>query len=159
MMVTEITKSRTSERGKIVSTEHVDQLIGNYKSERWIHNSKQLGKVDSLSAWYGLDELQEFLNLARENKSDGIKMYFGVYPDDYGIEDFRGRQTVVLVATKQKVTRNGLVNKDLFIQKDGRSEILAFNIAQLCPPWCGTEFPPDGEGIFIEMRKINLPTS
>ena len=154
-MVTEIQKPEILTRGKVVSTQHVDQLVGNYKFLRWGQNSDQLGKPDSLSTWYGLTELQDFINLSRENKADGIKMYFGLYPDDYEIQDFRGMQTVVLVATKQTLTGKGLVTKDLFIQRDGRSEILAFNVGQLCPPWCT---PPD-EGFFENALKDAMSSS
>jgi hypothetical protein len=35
--------------GKYVDTKHVDSAIKTYKKERWIHNSKRIGKEDSLS--------------------------------------------------------------------------------------------------------------
>jgi hypothetical protein len=46
--------------GKLVNTEHVDTVIRTYKQERWMHNSKRLGKEDSLSVWYSIEELEEF---------------------------------------------------------------------------------------------------
>jgi hypothetical protein len=156
-MVTEIKTTKPSKRGKVVDTHHVDQLIANYKTKRWMQNSKQLGKVDSLSTWYGLTELQQFLDLARENKADGIKMYYGVYPDNYETPELQGRQTVVLVATKTKQTQEGVFNKNIYYRKDEQLEILAFNLGEACPPFCGTGLPPDGDGIFgIEMEKIGI---
>src|SRR5882757_7166763 len=102
--------SKASKRGRLVGTQHVDQLVSHYKKERWVQNSKSIGKVDSLSTWYGMDELQSFLDVAKENQADGIKMYYGVYPADFAEDpELRGRQTVVLVATKQKDTPNGIV--------------------------------------------------
>jgi hypothetical protein len=155
-MLTEIKAPKTSKRGKVVNTNHVDQLVGNYKTKRWIQNSKQLGKVDSLSTWYGLTELQEFLDLARQNKADGIKMYYGVYPDDYETPELQGRQTVVLVATKTKQTEEGVFNKNIYLRRGENLEILAFNVGEACPPFCGTGTPPD-YGIFgFEMEKIGL---
>jgi len=157
-MTTTITLSKNAKRGKQVNTDHVDQLIRNYKKERWVQNTQRMGKVDSLSTWYGLKELGSFLQLAKENQADGIKMYFGVYPDDFAeVPEFQGRQTVVLVATKQKITPNGTVNKDIYLNKDGKSEILAFNVGQACPPWCTTGLPPDGDGPYgIDMEKIGI---
>lgn len=156
-MQTAIKDAKSSNRGKIVNTNHVNQLIRNYKTKRWIANSKQLGKVDSLSTWYGLTELQDFLDFARANKADGIKMYFGVYPDDFEISDFRGRQTVVIVATKTKQTEQGVLNKNLYYHVDGRTEILAFNLGQIYPPWCAPPPPPGEGGYFgIEMEKIGI---
>ena len=46
--------------GKLVDTEHVETLIRNYKQERWAHNSKRIGKEDSLSVWFSVSELEEF---------------------------------------------------------------------------------------------------
>jgi len=132
--------------GQLVNKEHVDNLIRNYKKERWIHNTNRLGKADSLSAWFDLDLLTEFLQLAKEEHADGVKIYFGAYPDNFEkAQEFSGRQTVVLVATKEKLSENGkTVNKDIYFQKDGKTEILAFNFASLCPPNCGNSDDPGG---------------
>ncbi len=150
--------SLLQKKGKLVGTRHVDQLISNYKKERWNRNSEKLGKPDSLSTWYGLDELQSFMDLARKNQADGIKMYYGVYPSDFSENpELQGRQTVVLVATKQKNTVNGSINKEIYITRDGRPEILAFNFGTLCPPYCNNEIPPYNDGFFgMDMSKIGI---
>lgn len=159
-MQTLTTISEAPKRGKLVNTQHVNELVGNYKKERWIQNSQKLGKVDSLSTWYGLDELQSFLQLARQHQADGIKMYYGVYGNDFeGDPELRGRQTVVLVATKQKTVGGNIVNKEIYLHKDGKPEILAFNFGGICPPYCGSTQPPDsdnGFGIGFDMSGIGL---
>ena len=130
--------------GKQVNTDHVSAVIRNYKKERWVHNSKRLGKEDSLSVWYSIEELEEFLAKAKDHGADGIKMYFGAYDADYKEQPlFAGRQTIALVATKQKVTTAGEINKDVYIQTEKSSSILAWNAGSLCPPYCGTK---DGIG-------------
>ena len=45
-------QKKSVKAGKFVNTEHVNSVIKNYKQERWVHNSKRLGKEDSLSAWF-----------------------------------------------------------------------------------------------------------
>jgi hypothetical protein len=50
-------EKKTVKAGKLVDTAHVDTIIRNYKKERWVHNSKRLGKEDSLSVWYSIEEL------------------------------------------------------------------------------------------------------
>lgn len=154
-MTTTITASKASKKGRQVDTRHVDQLIRNYKKERWVQNTQRLGKADSLSAWYGMEELQSFLQLAKENQADGIKMYFGVYPPDFAeVPEFRGRQTIVLVATKEKLNEKGkTVNKDIYIQNEGKPEILAFNFSSLCPPSCP---PNDTSGTHPETIGITI---
>ncbi|SJZ88400.1 hypothetical protein [Sediminibacterium ginsengisoli] len=156
-----MTTTTVINHGKKVNTKHVDELIRNYKKERWIHNSNKLGKEDALSTWYGLEELEAFIAEAREHGADGIKMYYGVYAADFaGDPVFQGRQTVVLVATKQKTSAAGIpANKDIYIQGETGSEILAFNYGSLCPPYCGT-IGDDGEmgsiGISLIDNKENM---
>jgi hypothetical protein len=123
--------------GKQVNTEHVDNAMRNYKQERWIQNSQRLGKEDSLSVWYSIEELEEFIAMSKEHGADGIKLYFGAYDKDYTEQPlYAGRQTIVLVATKHKESESGFNNKDLYIQTEQGSSILAYNTGAICPPFC-----------------------
>jgi len=62
---------------------------------------------------------------------------------------YAGRQTIVMVATKQKETEKGLVNKDIYVNTDKGSEILAYNAGMPCPPACLPKGTDDGLGITI----------
>ena len=145
--------------GKFVNTEHVDTVIRTYKQERWVHNSERLGKEDSLSVWHSIEELEELIAKAKENGGDGIRFYFAAYPKDYTAQPvYAGRQTIVMVATKQKETENGLANKDIYVNIEARSQVLAFNSGKLCPPFCdpkGGTSADDGLGITIVDRGQN----
>jgi len=129
--------------GKYVNTAHVDKVINTYKKERWVHNSKRIGKEDSLSGWYSIQELEDFLTTVKTFGGDGVKMYFGVYPADYQENpDYASRQTIVLVGTKTKdvsaterCTRT--INKDIYISDGNKANILAYNASKICPPYCG----------------------
>ncbi|MBI1343956.1 MAG: hypothetical protein GC171_13565 [Terrimonas sp.] len=137
-------EKKSVKAGKFVNTEHVDAAIKNYKQERWVHNSKRLGKEDSLSVWYSVEELEDFLQKVRREGGDGVRMYFGAYDKEQAeVPLYAGRQTIVLVATKCKETPNGEVNKDLYIQSKSGNTILAYNTGRLCPPFCTTH---DGGG-------------
>ena len=144
--------------GKFVDTAHVDTVIRTYKQERWVHNTERIGKEDSLSTWYSIEELEEFIAAAKENGADGIKVYFSAYPKDFKkIPEYAGRQSVVLVATKQKETENGIKNKDLYVTTEQGTSILAYNYGSVCPPFCGGKGTgidgDDGIGITIVDRK------
>ena len=140
-------KKKSVKAGKLVDTAHVNSVIRNYKTERWVHNSKRLGKEDSLSVWYSVEELEEFLAKAKDHGGDGIKMYFGAYNEQHAqMPLYAGRQTVVLVATKEKETEHGLVDKDIYINSGNGTTILAYNAGKLCPPLCTYD---DGFGIGI----------
>jgi hypothetical protein len=159
--MTTLRKTQPTKRGKAASTKHVEELIRSYKNERWIHNTERLGAPDSLSTWYGLDELATFLNLAKEHQADGIKMYYGVYPEGYAEEPaFAGRQTVVLVATRKKETPYGTTNKNIYLTRNGSSEILAFNYGTICPPFCADPTKPtdpnEAGSMGIEMEKTGI---
>jgi len=124
--------------GKYVDREHVDAVVSTYKKERWAQNSERIGKSDSLSAWFSAEELEDYLALIKKHGADGVKFYFGVYPEDHAPKpEYAGRQTIVLVATKSKETENGFVNKDLFVKKDGIDISLSLNMPSICPPYCG----------------------
>ena len=132
-----VNQKKSVKAGKLVNTEHVNRVIRNYKQERWIHNSRRIGKEDSLSVWYSLEELENFLAMAKNHGSDGIKLYFGAYDQEHAPQPlYANRQTVVLVATKEKETENGTVNKDIYINTENGSSILAYNVGKLCPPFC-----------------------
>jgi hypothetical protein len=144
------TQKKSLKVGKLVNTEHVDTVIRNYKKERWVHNSKRLGKEDSMSVWYSVEELEEYLEKVKMHGGDGIKMYFAAYSHDYEEQPlYAGRQTVVLVGTKQKETSNGAMNKDLYVTTDQGSSILAYNSGGVCPPFCMSGDGIDGDGIGI----------
>ncbi len=125
--------------GKYVSTQHVDKVIRNYKQERWIQNSERIGKEDSLSGWWSIEEIEDFLEKAKMYGGDGVKFYFGAYDKDYQEQpEYAGRQTLVMVATKQKEGKNGTtVNKDIYVNEGNSNNILAYNAIRLCPPSCG----------------------
>lgn len=134
-----ITSEKKSLRvGMYVDNEHVDTVVRTYKQERWVHNSKRIGKEDSLSAWFSAEELEEYLAMIKQHGADGVKFYFGVYPEDHAPKpEYAGRQTIVLVATKSRQTEKGIVNKDLYVNKNGNNIVLGLNMPNLCPPYCG----------------------
>jgi hypothetical protein len=126
--------------GKHADTAQVDVLIREYKEKRWALNSERIGKPDSLSAWFSIEDMENFLTSAKENGGDGIKFYFAAYPEDYALKpEFAGRQTLVKVATKSKFTEMGAVaNKDIYIIKNGRAKILSGLLPPICPPTCNS---------------------
>jgi len=125
-------------------SELVANLIREYKKTRWPSNSERIGKPDSLSAWYSVEEIENFLALTKSKGGDGIRLYFGVYPADYlSKPEYAGRQTLVMVGTRSKLTDTGAVaNKDIYYSKNGHLKILSGTGPAVCPPWCN----PPSEG-------------
>jgi hypothetical protein len=138
--------------GQFVNDKHVSMLRNNYQEKRWQANSAALGKPDSLSVWYSLEELKHYIETAEAAGADGIRVYFGVYPSSYPdnilLED---RQTIAFVATQQKVNASGKTeNKDLYVSTPNGAEIIAFNVGYPCPPACIGQ-----AGQFVKNFKVN----
>lgn len=132
------TNKKLKSVGKYVNTKEVDEVIRNYKKERWIHNTERIGKEDSLSGWYSLEEMEAFLANAKSHGADGVRFYFGAYSENYSeVPEYAGRQTFVMVGTKNKETENGTMDKDIYVKTEQGNSILAFNQIRLCPPKCG----------------------
>ena len=91
-------------------------LIREYKKTRWSPNSERIGKPDSLSAWYSIEEMENFLALIKSKGGDGIRFYYGAYPEDYAAKpEYAGRQTLAPVGTRSKITVTGAIaNKDIY---------------------------------------------
>lgn len=124
--------------GQFVDNKHVTMLRENYKQNRWMANSERLGKPDSLSVWYSLDELKQYIETAEAAGADGIRVYFGVYPSVFPENILlQDRQTMVFVATQQKSSETGKTeNKDMYVSTPNGPEIVAFNFGLPCPPAC-----------------------
>ena len=79
-------------------------------------NSAQISKPDSLSSWYSIEEIENFLDVAKSHGGDGIKFYYGAYPEDYSAKpEYAARQTLVMVATKSKLTEFRCCRKQGYI--------------------------------------------
>jgi hypothetical protein len=132
--------------GKFVNTAHVDNVIRNYKKERWVHNSERIGKEDSLSAWWSIEEMEDFIATAKMHGADGLKFYFAAYGAEYKeMPEYADRQTLVMVGTKEAQSTEGIKNKDIYLQTETGTNILAYNMGSLCPPKCGGLTPLDLE--------------
>ena len=146
------TQKKSLKVGKFVNKQHVDTVIRNYKQERWVHNSERIGKEDSLSVWYSIEEIEEFVARAKDQGGDGVRFYFAAYSEDYAEQPlYAGRQTMVMVATKQKENETGMAaNKDIYTTTEKGTEILAYNAGMVCPPFCKPKgISDDGDDIGI----------
>ena len=123
--------------GNYVSKSQVNELTSAYKQQRWVDNSEKLGKADSLSVWFTVDELENFLERVKAGGGNGVRIHFGVFPQGYRKPEVAGMQTVVMVANRSK--DGSLENaKELFVDRNGSPEIMALDGPILCPPFCSS---------------------
>lgn len=123
--------------GKRATKQEVDTLISTYKQERWATNSDNLGKADSLSVWFTVEEVEAFLQTVKENGGNGVRFHFGVFNADNATQaEFEGRQTIVMIGNRSADGTYGS-SKELYSNKNGKPEIVALSGGILCPPFCG----------------------
>src|ERR1700722_942777 len=104
---------------KFVSKDEMNVMTSAYKQDRWAANTEVLGRADSLSIWYTVEELENFLENVKANGGNGVRIHFGVYPEGYRKPELVGMQTVVLVANRSK--DGSLENsKELMFNNNGR---------------------------------------
>jgi hypothetical protein len=143
-------KAKTRKAGRLVNTGHVDTIIRNYKQERWVNNSQHIGKEDSLSVWFTIEEIEAFLAKAKDQGADGLRLYFAAYSNDFAEQPlYAGRQTIVMVATQGKKTEKGIVDKDVYVNDEKGTSILAYNYGKICPPFCKPSGVEEGGDIGI----------
>jgi hypothetical protein len=124
--------------GKFVSKNEMDVLTTAYKQERWADNSERMGKADSLSVWFTVEEVEAFLETVKVNGGNGVRFHFGVFnAENTPQPEFEGRQTVVMVGNRSKDgSYSG--SKELYASNDGKPELVALAGGVPCPPFCGT---------------------
>ena len=129
-----------------VTRNEMNTLTSGYKQERWVSNSENLGRPDSMSVWFTVEQMETFLEEVKANGGNGIRVHFGVFPQNYSNPEVAGMQTVVLVANRSK--DGSLENaKQLLVNKNGRPDILAMDGPILCPPGCGGGFGVTSPGL------------
>lgn len=134
--------------GKFLNNQQVSSFLANYKKNRWVDNSEKIGKEDSLTAWCSIEELESLIEKVKINGGNGVRICFAAYAEDHTEHsELAGRQTVVMVGTRQGKSEN--TNKDLY--KD--AQIIAFGDMPVCPPWCNTD--PTGKGFGITSSLID----
>jgi hypothetical protein len=128
---------------KTARTKDAETFIREYKQKRWAQNSERIGKADSLSAWYSIEELQNFINLSKSHGGNGVRFFYGAYPESYiDKPEYAGRQTLVMVATKSRILEDGrATDKIIYTRNNGLVGVLGTGHPVICPPSCP---PPDG---------------
>ncbi|MDO6434234.1 hypothetical protein Q4E93_26730 [Flavitalea sp. BT771] len=143
--------------GSRISTPVAQQLIGTYKNEEGWPPDK------TRAVWFSLDSLVDMQTLINEHGGDGIRIYFGKYPQDVDIPGtpdpaYKGKVTLVFIPT---VTTADGSHQDIFppVAPDAttasgqpaQNTTLAgtdgsgYDHGSLCPPNCPPSSPTPGQ--------------
>ncbi|MDQ1165728.1 hypothetical protein [Flavobacterium sp. SORGH_AS_0622] len=105
-------KNPPAKPSQLITKEFARQLNVNYNNKRASLTAKKTQKEDANAIWYSLEELENYIHYIKTNGAndgynvDGIRFYFGVYPDDEKHGEKAGLTTLFLVPTGKKIENN-----------------------------------------------------
>ncbi|WP_162795907.1 hypothetical protein [Pedobacter nanyangensis] len=103
---------------------------------------------DTKSVWFPVEQITAIANALKEEKADGIRVYFGQYTEDLIKKlnqitsapeipkDYANRNTVIFVSTREE---NGIKKTDYFT--DMKHPMNPENRGELCPNDCPKDSP------------------
>ncbi|PTX61393.1 hypothetical protein C8N46_10436 [Kordia periserrulae] len=97
-------------KDKLISSEKALALNANFKAKQKSVLSAENDNNFSCSCWYSLEDLEGYINyvkeqaLAQKISVDGIRFYFGVYPDNTEDKTKAGQNTLFMCPTKANTT-------------------------------------------------------
>lgn len=117
-------KNPPAKPSQLITKEFARQLNVNYNTKKASLTSKKAQKEDANAIWYSLEELENYIHYIKTNGAkdgynvDGIRFYFGVYPDDEKHGEKAGLTTLFLVPTgKQAETSTAKIQSFALAQE------------------------------------------
>lgn len=121
-------KNPPAKPNQLITKEFAKQLNVNYNSKRAASLAgKAAKKEDANAIWYSLEELENYIHYIKTNGAkdgynvDGIRFYFGVYPDDEQHGEKAGLTTLFLVPTGKKIEENTAKIQSFALTKEASS--------------------------------------
>ncbi|EJG02307.1 hypothetical protein [Flavobacterium sp. F52] len=122
-------KNPPAKPSQLITKEFARQLNSNYNNKRASLVAGKEEKEDANAIWYSLEELENYIHYIKTNGAkdgynvDGIRFYFGVYPDDEKHGEKAGLTTLFLVPTGKKAENNTQVQSFALIKEAASSDI------------------------------------
>lgn len=106
-------KNPPAKPSQLITREFAQQLNLNYTNKKQTFLKAQSNeKEDANAIWYSIEELEKYIHYVKTKGTedgynvDGIRFYFGVYPDDEKHGEKAGLTTLFLVPTGKKTKTN-----------------------------------------------------
>jgi hypothetical protein len=146
-----MTEPRTAKAlpGIFIFKEEVNQRVKNYLQTKHTLLTSAIGKDDTKSAWYSLEQFEELMREMYYLNADGLRIYFGAYSADD--EEYPNQLTVIFVPTHLSDTGSHtdiiIDDEQNFMQRTMVPATLKnLDTIGLCPPSCSdqdTRYPLD----------------
>jgi len=123
-------KNPPAKPSQLITKEFAKELNQNYNKTRAGLAAKAAKKEDANAIWYSLEELENYIHYIKTQgledgyTVDGIRFYFGVYPNDEKHGEKAGLTTLFLVPTGKK-TVNSIAKVQSFalVQEQTSSDV------------------------------------
>lgn len=127
-------KNPPAKPSQLITREFAQVLNLNYnKKKAELKTSKSAGKEkeEANAIWYSIEALESYIHYVKTQGAqdgynvDGIRFYFGVYPEDEKHEEKAGQTTLFLVPTGKKIetANTAKIQSFVAIQDDAPSDI------------------------------------
>lgn len=89
----------------LITKQEAQQLNRNFINLKSDAMDKITGREDSNAVWFSIEDLENFLHIAKNQLSDegkvidGVRVYLGSYSNDYHVKELSGMTTVFMVST------------------------------------------------------------
>ncbi|MEN2489027.1 hypothetical protein AAYQ05_14605 [Flavobacterium sp. B11] len=122
-------KNQPAKPSQLITKEFARQLNVNYNNKKASLTAKKAEKEDANAIWYSLEELENYIHYIKTNGAkdgydvDGIRFYFGVYPDDEAHGEKAGLTTLFLVPTGKKTQNKSTQMQSFALMQEMSSDI------------------------------------
>ncbi len=143
--------------GIFISKNVVNERVNNFQSNKLPLLTNAIGKPDTKSGWYSIEQFEELMREMYYLNADGVRLYFGAYSND--APEYAGQLTIIFVPTytdidtgahtdiiiegeelEERLKAESIASRK--IRKDGDMGVLK-NLDTLspCPPDCLNHTP------------------
>ena len=112
---------------QLITKKFAKELHLNFMKYRARIIAKYINKEDANAVWFSLEELENYIHYIKTKGEktgynvNGIRLYFGVYPDERKYAEKAGLMTVFLTATGKKIktaTKSGVQTFALVLENN-----------------------------------------
>lgn len=102
-------EKRPERPSQLITKKFAKELHLNFMRYRARIISKYIQKEDANAVWFSIEELENYIDYAKAKGQkkgynvNGIRFYFGVYPDEKKYAEKAGLSTIFLTATGKKI--------------------------------------------------------